>query len=328
MRVLMPLFARSLCFLFLLTSLVTYARGQQPGNISQESVPLAWELYHRGEVTQAIRKLEWLVRRRPDDVEAWETLATMLQQESMLGRARIVLERLVSLRPNAADAHARLAYVLILADENARAISVAERALELGDLSAESHYAIAEAHFRSGAFPKALAEADIALSIKSDFLPALITKSLAHSALQQYSEAAASLEKFLAIAPKDIDVETWRSQLEELAIRAAPPPSSPSISDLPILTGKEVHQKARVLSKAEPSYTEPARLAGVRGTVVLQAVFAADGSVKRVFVNRALGYGLTTEAVKSARLIKFTPAIKDGQPVSTSIQLEYNFNLY
>jgi len=41
-----------------------------------------------------------------------------------------------------------------------------------------------------------------------------------------------------------------------------------------------------------------------------------------------LGYGLTTEAVKAARLIKFHPAIKDGQPVSMSIQLEYNFNLY
>jgi TonB family protein len=328
MRDLITVFGRSLCFLFLLASLVTCARGQQPGNINQESVPLAWELYHRGEVNQAIRKLEWLVRRRPDDVEAWEALATMLQQESMFGRARIALERLVSLRPDAADAHARLAYALILVNENARAISMAERALELGDHSAESHYAIAEGHFRSGAFPKALAEADIALSIKPDFLPALITKSLAHSAVQQYSEAADSLKRFLAIGANDIDAETWRSQLEELAIRAAEPPSSHLIGAPLILTGKEVHQKARVLSKPEPSYTEPARLAGVRGTVVLRAVFAADGSVKRVFVNRALGYGLTTEAVKAARLIKFTPAIKDDRPVSMFIQLEYNFNLY
>jgi hypothetical protein len=38
--------------------------------------------------------------------------------------------------------------------------------------------------------------------------------------------------------------------------------------------------------------------------------------------------GLTEQAIKAARRIKFIPATKDGQPVSTYIQLEYNFNLF
>jgi outer membrane biosynthesis protein TonB len=43
---------------------------------------------------------------------------------------------------------------------------------------------------------------------------------------------------------------------------------------------------------------------------------------------QALPYGLTTRAVRAARQIRFTPAEKDGKPVSMYIQLEYNFNLY
>jgi len=94
------------------------------------------------------------------------------------------------------------------------------------------------------------------------------------------------------------------------------------------LSSREVTTKARVLSKPEPSYTEAARRAGVQGTVVLRAVFSADGEVKSVRVGQALPFGLTTAAIEAAHRIKFTPATKDGQPVSMFIQLEYNFNLY
>ncbi|MGI8836235.1 MAG: tetratricopeptide repeat protein [Pyrinomonadaceae bacterium] len=34
------------------------------------------------------------------------------------------------------------------------------------------------------------------------------------------------------------------------------------------------------------------------------------------------------QAVKAARRIKFIPAMKNGQPVSTAVQVEYGFNLY
>lgn len=328
MRVLITLFARSLQLLLLFVSVVICAQAQQTQLAKTESVEQALALYHRGEVGQAINQLDRITRKRPNDVEAWDVLATVLQREGMFGRVRPALERLIVLRPDAGDVRAQLAYALILANEHQRAISEAERALELGDKSAEAHYALAEGHLRSGTFAKALTEAELALSIKPDFVVALITKSMAHSALQQYPEAAASLERVLAVTSNDIDADLWRGQIEELALRAAEAPSSQSITGSPVFNGKEVTQKARVTSKPEPSYTEPARLAGVQGTIVLRAVFAADGEVKRVFVIRALGYGLTTQAVKAARLIKFIPAMKDGQPVSMFIQLEYNFNLF
>jgi periplasmic protein TonB len=95
-----------------------------------------------------------------------------------------------------------------------------------------------------------------------------------------------------------------------------------------VFSGKEVTTKLRVLEKPEPTYSEAARHAGITGTVVLRAVFASNGSVTNVFVARALSFGLTSEAVKAAKRIQFTPATKDGKPVSMWLELQYNFNLY
>ena len=53
-----------------------------------------------------------------------------------------------------------------------------------------------------------------------------------------------------------------------------------------------------------------------------------DGHVKNILVVKGLPDGLTEKAVQAARQIKFTPAVKDGRPVSQFVILEYNFNGY
>ena len=60
----------------------------------------------------------------------------------------------------------------------------------------------------------------------------------------------------------------------------------------------------------------------------MRAVFSADGTIKHILVVKGLEGGLTEEAVRAARKIKFVPAEKDGRPVSQYFQIEYNFNLY
>ena len=86
--------------------------------------------------------------------------------------------------------------------------------------------------------------------------------------------------------------------------------------------------RARVLSKPEPSYTESARKNQITGTVVLRAVFSSSGAVTNISTIRGLPDGLTERAISAAKQIKFSPATKDGHPVSMWMQLEYNFNLY
>jgi TonB family protein len=93
-------------------------------------------------------------------------------------------------------------------------------------------------------------------------------------------------------------------------------------------SAKDVTQKARILSKPEPQYTEDARKNQVVGTVVLRAVLSSSGEVTNIRPVSTLPYGLTDKAIAAARMIKFVPAQKDGHTVSQWIQIEYNFNLY
>ena len=90
----------------------------------------------------------------------------------------------------------------------------------------------------------------------------------------------------------------------------------------------EVTQRARILTKPEPEYTEEARRNQITGTVVLRVVFSASGQVLDIRTVNSLPFGLTERAIMAARRIQFIPAMKDNHPVSVHMQLEYNFNLY
>jgi TonB family protein len=91
---------------------------------------------------------------------------------------------------------------------------------------------------------------------------------------------------------------------------------------------KDVSQKARIISRPEPQYTEEARKNQISGTVVLRAVLGSNGAVTGIRAVSGLPFGLTEKAISAAHQIKFVPAQKDGRAVSQYIQIEYNFNLY
>lgn len=95
-----------------------------------------------------------------------------------------------------------------------------------------------------------------------------------------------------------------------------------------ILASREVTTKPQVLSKPEPSYTLAARQSQVTGTVTLRLLLAETGSVLAIVPISRLPQGLTEKSVQAARQIRFTPATKDGKPVSMWLLVQYNFNLY
>ena len=325
--------AALLCLSFVVNGLVNSARAQEPE--PKATTARGIQLYEQGDLQGAAKVLEEVVAKRPDDADALYYLGLAHYRQGWIRAALDRFTRVVELRPSAADARAKLSYALILANESEKALAMAQSAIDLGDQSAEAHYAIAEASLRSNRdglktqFQVAIEQADAALKINPNFSLAWITRSFAQSKLEQYSEASASLQQFLAFNPDDLDGDIWREQSTMLALRARDsqpktgPPPGPAI-----LSSKETSQRARVLSKPEPSYTEAARRAGVQGTTILRAVFSSDGEVKSIRVVQALPFGLTTAAIQAARRIKFTPATKDDKPVSMYMQLEYNFNLY
>ncbi|HEY0723362.1 MAG TPA: energy transducer TonB [Pyrinomonadaceae bacterium] len=102
----------------------------------------------------------------------------------------------------------------------------------------------------------------------------------------------------------------------------------PNDADDKVYDGKQVDTTVKIISKPEPKYTFEALKQHVVGGVRLTAVFTAKGEVRNVEVVNGLPAGLTDSAIAVAREIKFTPAMKDGRPVSLRMQLEYRFELF
>jgi TonB family protein len=108
--------------------------------------------------------------------------------------------------------------------------------------------------------------------------------------------------------------EKMRNPTGDLDNRAAPQPLSDSL-------------KPTILYMAKASYTEDARRNGIEGEVVLNVVFAADGTINSIRVMHGLPDGLTEKAIEAAKKTRFQPAVNNGAPVSVRGDLSFNFAL-
>jgi TonB family protein len=85
----------------------------------------------------------------------------------------------------------------------------------------------------------------------------------------------------------------------------------------------------RVLREAKPQYTADAMRAKVQGSVWLECIVMPDGSVGDVRVTKSLDpiFGLDQEAIKAAKLWRFSPGMRQGEPVPVIITIELTFTL-
>ena len=78
----------------------------------------------------------------------------------------------------------------------------------------------------------------------------------------------------------------------------------------------------------EPEYSEQARKKKINGTVLLSLTVTVDGTTRDIKVVKGVGYGLDEKAVAAVSRWKFSPALKDGQPIEKEITVEVAFRLY
>jgi len=82
-----------------------------------------------------------------------------------------------------------------------------------------------------------------------------------------------------------------------------------------------------IISKPNPVYTQEARDLKLEGEVLLQVMFAANGQLRVLHVERGLGHGLDEAAVRAAQQIRYKPALRDGQPFDSVATLHVRFQL-
>lgn len=135
-----------------------------------------------------------------------------------------------------------------------------------------------------------------------------------------FTQARATVDEILKLNPAN--AELWRERRETLALYATPvgPPVARTV-----FGATEVKTRAKLIHAPEAVYPDEARQAEAHGEVRLRLVLAADGTVKYIFPMKSLRHGLTESAMAAARQITFTPARRDGQPVSQFATLSYEF---
>jgi len=104
---------------------------------------------------------------------------------------------------------------------------------------------------------------------------------------------------------------------------------SNSYLELPVATiGNGVTAPVPIY-KPEPGYTPQARHDGIEGTLTLMIVIDSQGNVIDVQESsEPLGEGLDQSAMDTVKTWKFTPAKRDGVPVSVRVKVEIMFRLY
>lgn len=99
---------------------------------------------------------------------------------------------------------------------------------------------------------------------------------------------------------------------------APPPPAAPAYA--------EVDQPIAVVRPA-PRYPQEALRRNIGGIVRVQAVVSPDGSVERLELASSSGNRhLDRAALEAVRRWRFTPAVRNGQPVSATVIVPLEFN--
>lgn len=118
----------------------------------------------------------------------------------------------------------------------------------------------------------------------------------------------------------------------DIFVLELPPGGKPTPYDLPVPerlgtlnASRDGITMPRILSKLDPIYDEASRRAGIEGTVVLWVVVDANGFPIQIDIYRHLNPGLDASAVQAVKQWRFTPALKNNQPIAIGAMIEVNF---
>jgi TonB family protein len=132
----------------------------------------------------------------------------------------------------------------------------------------------------------------------------------------------------LAQTPVSITVETKKKGVEKAPPTVKPQENQGQGADRHPAGDKPDGQGVTIFWRDPATYTDEARRHNVEGTIKLRLKFDQTGQVTDVSVIEGLGYGLTENAVMSARRIRFLPAEANGKFVSVSKMIEFSFYIY
>ena len=140
--------------------------------------------------------------------------------------------------------------------------------------------------------------------------------------------------KIIEATTEDVisDLELDNVEIDiDVQLTQPPPPDPPKIFDEDVIfVWSEVMPQPIGGIKAiqeKVHYTEIARLAGIEGMVIVEAIIDKKGNVIDAKIIRDIGGRLGESALMAVRTTKFNPGIQRGKPVKVKINIPIKFLL-
>jgi TonB family protein len=317
-------FCLSICLLGLVSTGLFVVRGQED---------LSWQAKFLSKEKE--EELKQKAVRQPNDAKLQFQLADAYLEAERWGDAALALERVARLKPNSAVAqyYLGLCYGYLDKKEDAvRAYQIAlaapaSKSLELfGDkiLISDLLQSLAEEYEALRRYDEAIETWNELFRQSPSYTQPLYRIGLIYAS-QGKREQTMQIADRLSANERELLLKKLSSPSaanpEDSANIPQPVPNSPAEPMTASL-------RPTILYRERARYTHFARVRKVQGPVVLRVIYYSDGRLGNVEVTRPLPYGLTTEAIRAVKKIRFQSALKDGKPVSVRGNVEFNFTLY
>lgn len=122
-----------------------------------------------------------------------------------------------------------------------------------------------------------------------------------------------------------ISVAGVSQQPNRFAALNLPTPPGPYIQDCSAFRPKTGKLMAIPIYASDPEYTPEARRHRIEGTITLALTVGADGRAHDVTVLTPLGHGLDEKAVETVQSWRWEPALDNGKPIASKIDVEVTF---
>lgn len=284
-----------------------------------------------------IEELKQQLAEKPDDALAHYKLGGLYQVLYDWQSAAQAYERAAQVKPDFAQAHYQLGWSLgnlgryedALRAHQQAVVNAGVKSFKMQLPLAAAHYAVGWDHYNLRRYDEAISFYEEALRADAKYEEAsyeIARVRLAQGNREEALRIVQKLDRFFGeLLAKEIELTAQPG-----ALRASPtsePTNRASTTDNSTAAMTR-ELRPTITYKERAKYTEMARQNRIAGTVVLSVAYFADGRIGAMRVVRGLPYGLTAMALIAAGNIKFTPALKDGQPVSVRGNIEFNFTLY
>jgi TonB family protein len=80
-----------------------------------------------------------------------------------------------------------------------------------------------------------------------------------------------------------------------------------------------------VIKGADPEFSEKGRANGITGICVISLIVDAHGMPEKMEVKKSLEPSMDQNALAAIERYRFTPAMRNGEPVAVEVSVEVNF---